>query len=70
MDWILGSGLRFGRLVVALAIGLTVIGIAQLHSAPVDVYPEFMPPSVEIRTCSTGCPGWTASTRRRCPACR
>jgi hypothetical protein len=39
MDWILGSGLRFGRLVVALAIGLTVIGIAQLHSAPVDVYP-------------------------------
>ena len=40
MDWILGSGLRFGRLVVALAIGLTVIGIAQLHSAPVDVYPH------------------------------
>jgi hypothetical protein len=29
MDWIIGSGLRFGRLVVALAIGLTVIGIAQ-----------------------------------------
>jgi hypothetical protein len=42
MGWILASGLRFGRLVVALAIGLTVIGIAQLRSAPVDVYPEFM----------------------------
>src|SRR5215475_6956448 len=54
MDWILGSGLRFGRLVVALAIGLTVIGIAQLHSAPVDVYPEFMPPSVEIQTEALG----------------
>jgi len=50
MDWIIGSGLRFGRLIVALAIGLTVIGIAQLRSAPVDVYPEFMPPSVEIQT--------------------
>ena len=31
MDWIIGSGLRFGRLIMALAIGLTVIGIAQLH---------------------------------------
>ncbi len=54
MDWILGSGLRFGRLVVALAVGLTVIGIAQLRSAPVDVYPEFMPPSVEIQTEALG----------------
>src|SRR6266581_2051934 len=54
MDWIIGSGLRFGRLVVALAIGVTVIGIAQLRSAPVDVYPEFMPPSVEIQTEALG----------------
>src|SRR6476646_9147556 len=54
MDWIIGSGLRFGRLVVALAIGLTVIGIAQLCSAPVGVYPEFMPPSVEIQTEALG----------------
>ena len=54
MDWIIGSGLRFGRLVVALAIGLTVIGIAQLHSARADVYPEFMPPSVEIQTEALG----------------
>ena len=42
MGWILCSGLRFGRLVIALAIGLLVIGIAQLRSAPVDVYPEFI----------------------------
>jgi len=54
MGWILGSSLRFGRLVVALAIGLMVIGIAQLRSAPVDVYPEFMPPSVEIQTEALG----------------
>ena len=54
MDWIIGSGLRFGRLVVALAIGLTVIGFAQLRSAPVDAYPEFMPPSVEIQTEALG----------------
>src|SRR5437773_8451492 len=54
MDWIIGSGLRFGRLVIAVAIGLAVIGIAQLRSAPVDIYPEFMPPSVEIQTEALG----------------
>ena len=54
MGWILGSSLRFGRLVIALAIGLMVIGIAQLRSAPVDVYPEFTPPSVEIQTEALG----------------
>ena len=37
MNWILGLGLRFGRLVVAVAIGLTVIGIAQLRSAGIEV---------------------------------
>src|SRR6266540_3395003 len=50
MRWIVGSSLRFGRLVVALAIGLLVFGVAQLRSAPVDVYPEFTPPSVQIQT--------------------
>jgi Cu/Ag efflux pump CusA len=54
MHWALGSSLRFGRLVIALAIGLVVFGIAQLRSAPVDVYPEFTPPSVEIQTEALG----------------
>src|SRR5712675_1329248 len=54
MRWVLGTSLRFGRLVIALAIGLTVIGTTQLRSAPVDVYPEFMPPSVEVQTEALG----------------
>ena len=54
MGWIIGSGVRFGRLVIALTIGLLVIGVAQLRSAPVDVYPEFMPPSVEVQTEALG----------------
>src|SRR6266700_8173184 len=54
MGWIVGSGLRFGRIVVALAIGLLVIGIAQLRAAPVDVYPEFLPTSVEVQTEALG----------------
>ncbi|MCW2828539.1 MAG: hypothetical protein JWQ67_2155, partial [Marmoricola sp.] len=43
--WIVGSGLRFGRLVVAMALGVLAIGIVQLHGADVDVYPEFEPPA-------------------------
>jgi Cu/Ag efflux pump CusA len=54
MRWILGSGLRFWRLVVALALGVVVFGIAQLRSAPVDVYPEFTPPAVQIQTEALG----------------
>jgi Cu/Ag efflux pump CusA len=54
MRWVLGSGLRFWRLVVALAIGVVAFGIAQLRSAPVDVYPEFTPPAVQIQTEALG----------------
>jgi Cu/Ag efflux pump CusA len=54
MRWALGSSLRFGRLVIAVAIGLMVFGVAQLRSAPVDVYPEFTPPAVEIQTEALG----------------
>ena len=50
MRWALGTSLRFWRLVVALAIGLMVFGFVQLRSAPVDVYPEFTPPAVEVQT--------------------
>jgi Cu/Ag efflux pump CusA len=54
MRWVLGTSLKFGRLVIALAIGLMVIGTTQLRSAPTDVYPEFMPPSVEVQTEALG----------------
>src|SRR5260370_1432384 len=54
MRWALGSSLMFGRLVIALAIGLVVFGIAQLRAGPVDVYPEFTPPAVEIQTEALG----------------
>ena len=54
MRWVLGSGLRFWRLVVALALGAMVFGVAQLRSAPVDVYPEFTPPAVQLQTEALG----------------
>ena len=54
MRWIVGSSLRFRFLVLAFAAGMMVLGVGQLQSAPVDVFPEFAPPRVEIQTPSLG----------------
>jgi CzcA family heavy metal efflux pump len=58
MRWIVGSSLRFRFLVVALAAGMMGFGIVQVRNTPVDVFPEFAPPRVEIQT---ACLGLTAS---------
>jgi CzcA family heavy metal efflux pump len=44
--------LRF--LVMILAVVLMVFGVAQLRAMPVDVYPEFNPPLVEVQTEALG----------------
>jgi CzcA family heavy metal efflux pump len=54
MRWIVGSSLRFRWLVVFAAAALTALGIAQIPSAKVDVFPEFAPPQVEIQTIALG----------------
>ena len=46
--------MRFRWIVVATAIVLMVAGISQLYHMPVDVFPEFAPPQVEIQTPSAG----------------
>ena len=56
--WIIGSSLRFRFLVVAAAVALLAFGTQQLHQMPVDVFPEFAPPKVEIQTEG---PGMTSS---------
>ncbi len=50
MRWIVGSSLRFRFLVVALAAGMMVYGSTTVRDMPVDVFPEFAPPFVEIQT--------------------
>src|SRR3972149_1071310 len=52
--WIVGSSLRFRGLVIAIAVGLLAYGVIQLRDAPVDVLPEFTPPTVEIQTEALG----------------
>jgi len=54
MRWIVGSALHFGRLVIAGAIAVMVLGVVQLRDAPVDTYPQFTPPSVQIQTEALG----------------
>jgi CzcA family heavy metal efflux pump len=56
--WIIGSSLRFRFLVAAAAAALVVFGMGQLQRMPVDVFPEFAPPKVEIQTEG---PGMTAN---------
>ena len=54
MRWIVGTSLKFRFLVLAVAAATMLIGVGQLRSMPVDVFPEFAPPRVEIQTLSWG----------------
>jgi CzcA family heavy metal efflux pump len=54
MRWIVGWSLKFRLLVVAIAAGMIVLGITQLPKTPVDVLPEFTPPTVEVQTEALG----------------
>jgi len=48
--WIIGTSLKFRFLVLAAGVALMFFGAQQLHKMPVDVFPEFAPPKVEIQT--------------------
>src|SRR5215212_10721554 len=54
MRWLVNSGLRFGRLVLAAAIGIFCLGLVQLRDSAVDVYPEFDPPAIQIQSEALG----------------
>ena len=54
ISWVVGGGLKFARLVLAVALGVLGVGLYQLHDAAVDVYPEFDPPAVQIQAEALG----------------
>ncbi len=54
MRWIVGSSLKFRRLVIALSVGLLVYGVLQLDDARTDILPEFQRPTVEVQTEALG----------------
>ena len=54
LSWIVETSLRFRFLVVGFAAVLMIYGVSQVGQMPVDVFPEFAPPKVEIQTSSLG----------------
>jgi CzcA family heavy metal efflux pump len=54
MRRIIESSLRLRVLVTAVAAVIMVVGVGQVRNMPVDVLPEFAPPSVEIQTEALG----------------
>jgi len=54
MRWIVGTSLKFRFLVIAIAVAMMYFGIAQVQRMPVDVFPEFAPPLVEVQTICLG----------------
>jgi CzcA family heavy metal efflux pump len=54
MNWIVSTSLHLRVIVVALAVALMIIGVRVIRSTPLDVFPEFAPPLVEIQTEAPG----------------
>ncbi len=54
MRWIIESSLKAKYIVLALAAALMYFGYAQLGEMPIDAFPEFAPPRVEIQTEAAG----------------
>ncbi len=54
MRWLVGSSLKFRFIVIALAVAMMYFGFGQVRQMPVDVFPEFAPPLVEIQTPAIG----------------
>ena len=54
MNWIVSTSLHLRIVVVALGIVLMIAGIQIVRTTPLDVFPEFAPPLVEIQTEAPG----------------
>ena len=54
MNWIVSTSLHLRIVVVALGIVLIIAGIQIVRTTPLDVFPEFAPPLVEIQTEAPG----------------
>jgi len=54
MNWIVSTSLHLRIVVVALGIVLMIAGIQIVGTTPLDVFPEFAPPLVEIQTEAPG----------------
>src|SRR5437667_12307367 len=51
---VVAASLKFRLLVLVAAVGMLVVGVTTLGHVPVDTYPEFTPPTVDIQTEALG----------------
>lgn len=54
MSWLISTSLRLRVLVLAISVVMMVVGVRVARKAPLDVFPEFAPPLVEIQTEAPG----------------
>ncbi len=54
LPWLISTALRLRVLVIALAVLLIIVGITVVRDIPLDVFPEFAPPLVEVQTEAPG----------------
>ncbi|MCJ8164370.1 efflux RND transporter permease subunit [Pontibacter sp. E15-1] len=54
MRWLVSSSLQLRVIVVALMFVLLYVGFDRLSNTPMDVFPEFAPPYVEVQTEAPG----------------
>ena len=54
MRWLIAAALRQRAAVLALAVLLVLVGLYAVRETPLDVFPEFAPPLVEIQTEAPG----------------
>jgi len=54
LSWLITSSVRGRVVVIALSALLVVYGFRSVRTAPLDVFPEFAPPKIEIQTEAPG----------------
>ena len=54
LNWLVSTSLRHRVIVISLAILLMVVGSQIISNTPLDVFPEFAPPLVEVQTEAPG----------------
>ena len=54
MRWIVSSSVKFRLLAVFFGAAMMFFGVQQLRDMPMDAFPEFAPPRVEIQTICVG----------------
>lgn len=54
LTWLVSTSLRLRVVVLSLCVVLIIVGIRSARRAPLDVFPEFAPPRVEVQTEAPG----------------